>query len=60
MSIALIAVMLAIVGIENIFTGIIVPSLLKKSCIISIVLRSAILVLVYLLYQTQKILKFLI
>jgi hypothetical protein len=43
MSIALIAITLSIVGIENIFTGITVPSLSKKSRIISIVSGAAIL-----------------
>lgn len=43
MTITLIAVTLSIVGIENIFTGIILPSLSKKSRITSIALGAAIL-----------------
>ena len=43
MAITLVAFMLSIVGIENIFTGITVPSLSKKSRIISIVLGAVIL-----------------
>jgi uncharacterized membrane protein HdeD (DUF308 family) len=42
-TISLIVVTLSIVGIENIFTGIILPSLSKKSRIINIVLGAAIL-----------------
>lgn len=43
MAITLVAFTLSIVGIENIFTGITVPSLSKKSRIISIVLGAVIL-----------------
>jgi uncharacterized membrane protein HdeD (DUF308 family) len=60
MSIALIAVTLSIVGIENIFTGITVPSS-KKSRIISIVLGAAILGFgIFTISNPEASLKFLI
>lgn len=61
MSIALIAVTLSIVGIENIFTGITLPSLSKKSRIISIVLGAAILGFgIFTISNPEASLKFLI